>query len=322
MSAEELVEKIINQALDTAREKADEAKDFADQAATAARGFSFFNAQLARFTPGNVEPPMNIPSAAAGVDTDLFNLTRAQIETFLVTRFSMFFAEYFPTDPAEEALGTLRTMLSGGSGIPGHIEEQIWQRDRARVLNEVGRSHREVLATFASRGFPLPPGAAQHQLSAMQQDAQDKIAQQSRDVAIKNLEVILENIRFAVQQALDFRIKGINAACDYLRILALGPDLAMKFATSAADAQAKLISAANTYYGSRIRLEELKFEVEKFNKSTQNTVGMHGVSEFGERLKAQVQVLAQAAQAAGTQAAAALNAVHASAQVAVQGETA
>ena len=49
---------------------------------------------------------------------------------------------------------------------------------------------------------------------------------------------------------------------------------------------------------------------------------MNDVREFSQRLKARTDTLSAAARAAGDQAAAALNAVHASAQVAVQGETA
>ena len=49
---------------------------------------------------------------------------------------------------------------------------------------------------------------------------------------------------------------------------------------------------------------------------------MNDVREFSNRLRARAEVLSAAARAAGDQAAEALNAVHASAQVAVQGETA
>lgn len=325
MSAEALVESIIDNALDIAREKADEAASYASQAITASSGVAFTNPSYVTFTPANIEPPVLIPTSATGVDSALYGSTYDQIKNDLIAQFNNFFGTYFPADECNalaKAQTALCSMLSGGTGIPAHIEEQIWQRDRARVLNEVGRSHREVLAAFAGRGFPLPPGAAQHQVSTLQRDAQDKVAQQSRDVAIKHLELLIENIRFAIGQALDYRIKGIAAAGDYIKTLAVGPEIAMRLATSAADAQAKLISAANTYYGSRIRLEELKFEVKKWNSNVQNSAQAVDVNAHAERLKARAQVLAQAAQAAGTQAAAALNALHSSAQVVVQGETA
>ena len=74
--------------------------------------------------------------------------------------------------------------------------------------------------------------------------------------------------------------------------------------------------------GNRIAVEELKLDVAKFNADSRNEAGMNDVREFSNRLKARADTLSAAARAAGDQAAAALNAVHASAQVAVQGEAA
>ena len=324
MSAEALVESIINQALSTAADKADEASGYASQAVTASSGFSSFAPQSVVFRPGNVEPPVTIPVNAAGVDGALYGSTYDQIITDLSDKFANFFSEYFPNecDYLQEAQAKLCDMLSGASGIPAHVENQIWQRDRSRVLEDVDRARDATLATFASRGFPLPPGAAAHTMRLAEAEANNKIAQQSRDVAIKHVDILLENIKFAIQNALDYRIKGIQAAGDYIKVLALGPEIAMKLATSAAGAQAQLISAASQYYRNRIAIEELKLDAAKFTAGTQAEMAMNNVREFSQRLKARTDTLSAAARAAGDQAAAALNAVHASAQVAVQGETA
>lgn len=324
MSAEALVESIINQALSTAAEKSDLATGYANQAITASMGFASFGGASVTFSPRAVEPPVTIPTNAAGVDGALYNTTYGKIITDLSDKFAGFFSEYFPNecDYLQEAQVKLCEMLAGGAGIPAHVENQIWQRDRTRVLEDVSRARDDVLATFAARGFPLPPGAAAHTMRLAEVDANNKIAQQSRDVAIKHVEILIENIKFAIQQALDYRIKGIQAAGDYIKVLALGPEIAMKLATSAAGAQAQLISAASQYYRNRIAVEELKLDAAKFNAAARNEAGINHVREFTNRLKARTDTLSAAARAAGDQAAAALNAVHASAQVAVQGETA
>ena len=324
MSAEALVEQIINQALEVGQAKSDEASNYASQAVTASSGFSSFAPQSVVFSPGNVEPPVTIPTNAAGVDGALYDSTYGQIITDLSGKFAGFFSEYFPNECEylEKAQAQLCEILDGGSGIPAHVENQIWQRDRSRVLEDVNRARDDVLSTFAARGFPLPPGAAAHTMRLAEVDANNKIAQQSRDVAIKHVEILIENIKFAIQSALDYRIKGIQAAVDYIKVMALGPEIAMKLATSAAGAQAQLISAASQYYRNRIAVEELKLDVAKFNADARNEAGMNDVREFSNRLRARVETLSAAARAAGDQAAAALNAVHASAQVAVQGETA
>ena len=324
MSAEALVEQIINQALTVAAEKSAEASKFSADASTAAMGFSSSSFMGLNFTPAAVEPRVTIPMNAAGVDGALYGSTYDQIITDLSDKFANFFSEYFPNecDYLQEAQAKLCEMLDGGSGIPAHVENQIWQRDRGRVLEDVNRARDDVLSTFAARGFPLPPGAAAHAMRLAEVDANNKIAQQSRDVAIKQVEILIDNIKFAIQNALDYRIKGIQAAGEYIKVLALGPEIAMKLATSAAGAQAQLISAASQYYRNRIAIEELKLDAAKFSAGTQAEMSMNNVREFSQRLKARTDTLSAAARAAGDQAAAALNAVHASAQVAVQGETA
>lgn len=324
MSAEAFVGQVISQALAVAAQKSNEASSFANQAVSASSGFASFSPQSIVFNPGNIEPVVSIPRSAAGVDSALYNSTYGQIVGDLTAKFSQFFTDYFPNecDYLTAAQRSLCDMLNGGRAIPLHVEDQIWQRDRSRVLNEVGRVQQEIIAGSAARGFPLPSGAAQYAIHMAQQDAQNKIAQQSRDVAIKHVDILIDNIKFAVQNALDYRIKGIQAAGDYIKTIALGPELATRLATSAAGAQAQLISAASQYYRNRISVEELKLEVAKFNADARNDVGMNDVREFSNRLRARAETLAAAARAAGDQAAAALNAVHASAQVAVQGETA
>lgn len=323
MSAEALVEDIINQALETGQQKATEAASYASQAASASSGSISMPYSPIAFTAASVEPVVHIPFSAAGVDPALFNSTYGKIFTDLTNSFADFFAQYFPDecDYISKAQQWMCDVLDGNaSGLSPVVEDQIWQRERARLLREAARAEDEILSTFASRGFPLPPGAAAHQASQVQQRLQEQVSDSSRARAIQQAELQIENIRFVVTNALEYRVKGIQAAADYIKVLALGPEIAMRLATSAADAQARLITAASTFYNARIRLEEMKLHVVQFNKETQQGAATTDVQEFSRRLNARVQTLSAAARAAGDQASAALNAVHASAQIAVQGE--
>lgn len=324
MSAEQLVEDIINLALETGKEKAELANQYSDRAVTAALGWSTPGYAGFEFTPKAIEPNVLIPNTASGVDGALYDATYARIIDDLSGTFAEFFSTYFPNecDSLRNAQERLCDMLAGEVGIPSPVEDQIWQRDRARVLADVNRARDEVLGTFAARGFPLPPGAAAHAVRLAQADANDKIAMQSRDVAIKHVDILIENIKFAVQNALDYRMKCIQAAADYIRILAVGPEIAARLATSAADAQAQLISAAGGYYRNRIAVEELKLDAAKVNATLRNEISIEGSRNVTQARRSLADTLAAAARDAGDQAAAALNAVHASAGVAVQGETA
>lgn len=101
----------------------------------------------------------------------------------------------------DSAVTTLVGMMTGGMGIPAAVEDQLWERDRARTLKENARARDTLLDTFATRGYPVPPGALSMQLQMTNADAQDTIAQQSRDKAIKQVDVLIENIRTSAQVA-------------------------------------------------------------------------------------------------------------------------
>lgn len=323
MSAEQLVEDIIDRAITIGTEKSEKADSYASAAVSAASGGVSLNYQPFAFTPGNVEPVVNIPMNATGVDGALYDSTYNKIIVDLSDKFADFFSTYFPNEcnylaAAQEWL--CKVLTEGGSGIKPHVEDQIWQRERSRTLSEVHRASEEVLSLFASRGFPVPPGAALHQINTLQVEAQNKIAEASRDRAIKAAEMEIENIRFAVTNALDYRVKGIEAAAAYIKTLALGPEIAMRLATSAADAQAKLIGAASSYYNARIRLEEIRLDVVKTNTAFNLDAGKTTVAAFTDLQRTRASTVTSVAQSLGTQASSALNAVHASAGVAVQGE--
>lgn len=324
-AAQAMIEAIFDRAMEAGDALSEKTDEYAERAIEASEG-GLFGPRNASGTGVNArpvtEPNVFIPNKAAGIDSELYQTTYKQIKDDISGQFKGFFETYFPNecDYLAKAQLALCNMLDGKTGIPAEVEDQIWQRDRARVLNEVGRSHREVLASFAGRGFPLPPGAAQHQLSALQRDAQDKVAQQSREVAIKHLELLIENVRFAIGQALDYRIKGIAAAGDYIKTLAFGPDIAMKLATSSADAQTKLISAVSQFYNARIAVSDLYLRAGIATGQNWTEASKLNAQLDVQHMISQAQIIAELAKAAGTRAAAALNAVHASSGMSVSGD--
>lgn len=323
MSAEQLVDEAITRAISMGDAAAARATSYGEQAITATSGMTSMPWTPISFTPGDVEPRVNIPANAAGVDSALFDSTYDRIVGELADSFARFFEDYFPNecDYIGKAQQWMCDVLSGESGgLPVTVEQQLWERDRSRLVRDANRVASEAMMMSAAGGFPMPSGAALHAAHTAHLESQRQIGESSRTRAIEQAKLTIENIRFCVQQALDYRVRGIAAAADYIRALAIGPQLAVQMSTAASDAQARLIMAANSYYQSRIRIEEMKLDVLKFNKSEQQDTAKVDVAQFSERMKARAQTLGQAARAQGDMAAAALNAVHGSAQMAVQGE--
>lgn len=105
-------------------------------------------------------------------------------------------------DQGDAASATLLRMLSGDVAIPAAVENQTWQRDRARILSENARVKETTIGSWARRGFPLPGGSMIASVMELDSSAADRIAQSSRERAIKAIDVMLDNIRRGAEIAI------------------------------------------------------------------------------------------------------------------------
>lgn len=220
--------------------------------------------------------PVADPNEAKAIYDDAYE----QIGNLIEQGFSDFLNQNFPTGPYwNAALGWLeRALTQGGTGLNVDIERALWERDRGRFLGQNEQARQEALATWANRGFDLPPGALANQLHSLDLEAGRQLAAQSRDIAIKSFEAELENARFAVQQTLELRLRSIAAAGEYIRTLILGPQTAMQLAlgqvglrTDYARTLTALYQAENAALEPRVRLAitdaQIKLEGERANLS-------------------------------------------------------
>ncbi len=309
---------ILNRAIQIGTEKSNLANQAAQTAQSAAQGYITLTAPTIPLPPKVVEPSVLIPESATGVDSALFDLTYNRIIGDLSEKFADFFNDYFPnnSDLMEGAHSWLsRAINQGGSGINAIVEGQLWQRDRDRIVRTSSSAEDEAIAGWAGRGFPMPPGAAAASLAQIRRDRDAKIMEQSRDRAIKTFEQEIENVKFALTATIDYRLRSIAAASDYIRLLALAPQVASGLATSSASAQANLISAATGYYGARIKVAELTHSAEHRNAELNMRTLEKSADGFNSRLSVQANVAASIAQSLGAQASAALNAVNGTAQI-------
>jgi hypothetical protein len=247
----------------------------------------------------------------------LYNNNVSALEELLVSSYSDYLATYFPAGTyLSQAQSWIENVLStGGTGVNPTVEAQLWERDRARVLQEAARMEEELLTTWAGRRFPLPPGALTYQVLQVRKDSSDKIAESSRNTAIKVYEIQVEQARFAVQQALALRQQAVQAAGEYMRNLALAPQIGATLAAALADAQARLASVTTEYYKALIAAQEIPLRV-----ATTNAELAVRVEELRGRLDVdlidkRVQAAIGAAQMYSTQAAAAFNALHSQAAI-------
>ncbi len=267
----------------------------------------------------SVQAPMvDIPFLAEGASTEMFNQWWEAMMDKLAKLYAGYIERYFPNECQylqHAQRWICDAITQGGTGIKPSVEAQIWERDRARLLREGARAEQDLVRQFAARGFPLPPGALHAGMARIQEDVRDKTAQLSRDVAIKQAEMEVENVRFAVQQAISLYGVAMDAAKNYMAALAGTAGTPAQLLPSVTDSQSRLISAASDYYRSRITAKELELKAVMPNAEYQQQANSKNQDAQMQAIRNQVDVAVEAAKALSTQIAALLNALHTSASI-------
>lgn len=198
--------------------------------------------------------PPDLPDIDPNEAKAIYDDCRAEIDALLQSGYGTFLQTYFPDGPLyPAALSWLeRALTQGGTGINVAVEQQLWERDRARILGQAETNEKAATVGWANRGFPLPPGAAAAQVLQIRLGAMKELAGQSRDIAIKSFETELENTRTAVGQAVDLRKSALQLAGEYVKTLILGPQTAAQLATSLAGLKTELARALTAMFTAEV----------------------------------------------------------------------
>jgi hypothetical protein len=187
------------------------------------------------YTGGSVDDP-------SSSFTSEFDAKAAELVEKLADIFGDFLNTYFPTYSAAATAAEswlLDVIQNGTTGIPADVENQIWERSRARELVEASRLEAEAAEDFARRGFSMPPGALADRVDRIRQDTANKISTHGRDVAIKQAEIAIETVRFAIGEALKLRWQAIQSALEYWKAYLSPYDVAAKRALAEGELKTK-----------------------------------------------------------------------------------
>lgn len=293
---EEYIDQIIENAITIANEYTDAAGETAQDVIDAADGISSLsiNGTQASTDISAVEP--DIPET-----TDSTYTYEAQLEKLvelLSGQLAEFYTTYYPldADAFDEATNWLiNSITNGGTGINAAIEEEIWQRSRDRVIADGQRTQQQIQLGYVAKGFSLPAGAMAQELrqSLFEQTTNTGIASTEIGKAQATMEV--ENIRFAVEQAISARMQAMNAAADYIRSIAASPDAAAKVAALDTDVQAKMMSATSDLYRARLTRDDMVMRTEIANAQNSLTSADLLISKQQKTIDQKVQAAAEAA---------------------------
>lgn len=256
-------------------------------------------------TPPPFTPSIDL-SATFKSDYDA-NLT--ELETWVRGLMTDWMNTYFPTldqnlITAEDSW-LLDVVNNGYSGIPATLENAIWERARSKEMVEAARLEEEATMQFSTRGFSMPPGALAGRVLQVQQEAANKSATIARDLAIKQIEVAVDMVKFAIGEITKLRLGIAQALADFIRAWMALPQAAADIAKAKAEMQRVLWNSSADYMRAQVAIAQLDLDAKKSNQANWLKASEINAQLDDQKLSRQVNAAVAAAQMLGAQASAA-----------------
>jgi len=193
-----------------------------------------------------------------------------------------FFYTPYSSDLQTAVSGELLDRIqNGGTGLNNSVEQAIWDRARNREDINANRSELEVINAQEARGFERPTGSHLAALDFLAQETQSKIADLSREVAIKQAELEQRNLEYSIQAAISLEGQLLQAHLQQ-------QDLAFR----AAEAKVRL---AYELYGLQINQLQAELDIYKTNFQVFTAQVQAELAEI-EIYKTQIEAQAQISQ--------------------------
>lgn len=316
MAAEASVNQLIDEAIARASEATDAAIGYTDQAQTAATTItSIPDAPLVNVPMIVIPDPLGSQAATSIVNfaaefKTAYDELYGQFAAAFPALFDDFIATYFPNINAclatAEDNWLCNTILYGGTGIPPDIERQIYDRGRDREAENYTQQTQDAAEEWASRGFSLPPGTLVDRQAMATTEFYRKVSGFNRDAAIKNIEIEIENIRFAIAECTKLRLGAVQAAGAYVLAWSrFTPENALAYANGLTGAKVSLYQNSAQYYGAIVAAAGLTLDAEKYNSQRVLHNNANFVNLVNSNTKERVHAAVAAAGTMGTLAAAA-----------------
>jgi hypothetical protein len=312
VTAEATVQSLISDARSNADEAAEKAIAYAEAGQRAAQSV------LTGLPPIDFprRPNVTVPDFSPNVDlggefTTTFDNALSEFGPDFRVEALNFLDTYFPNFAAclQSSIDDwiCDTITEGGTGIPAAVENQIWERSRAKEVLDGQRVKNDLTTQWAARGWSMPTGVLTSQLMQVDQEVQSKISTHARDVAIKQIDVEIENIRFAVQNGIQLRLGIVAALVEYMRAYMTPWQMAIDKAAALVDAKSRLWQSSAAYYNALIAAAELQLKYDSLLIERGLGANKLSVDQVIGTVTNRVNAAMAAAEAMGTMAAAALS---------------
>lgn len=235
---------------------------------TISGGSSGYRLNLALYDPA--QPDVDVPPFSPDIDLgELLDIASDGNITLFIDKlsveFTRFVNSYFPDYGVYESdlRARVQEMLSGNRMLPLPIENAIFERGRSRITKDYLSLTQSVSSEMAARGFTLPDGTLAARLDEAKFAGHSATAGFSRDVAIRQAEIAIDNLRFAMDMAYKHRFDAISAAIQYVQSVIVSVlDKGVEKARLIVEAKRALWDSTTTYYNTLIRNGEMLLRYE------------------------------------------------------------
>lgn len=159
----------------------------------------------------------------------------------------------------------IQEMLSGGTGLPAAIWNALWEKARGREDLTAAKAVAEATDEWAGRGFSMPSGVLDKNIQGIRQDNQDASNQLSRDIAIEQAKMEVENIRFAVAQGIAYEGQYINLHMQEMQLAYDTSKATLEAAISVFNAQVSMYNTDVQAYIAEANVHRTLIEAEMAN---------------------------------------------------------
>lgn len=260
MSVAEFINCILNKSQDRSRSAAENAVSLASEIICQAYQTDW---NIAR-DENKFEPsaePLDIPDK---IDNTVSNYSaqRDAILPIIGNNLDEYMSKWWNTlyNPAYYAAAEklLEIITTGGTGIPASQEVQIWGAVEGTINASADNAYNAMLAARRRRGLPIT-AACLDLAEATRQNALRSAGGVRREIANKRIDLINENMKWAVSEANKLWGQVGDRVPAYLNAFVGALDNALKSVTVDPNVMSNRINAVANLYGREIEKDQLRF---------------------------------------------------------------
>lgn len=219
--------------------------------------------------PNLKEPDISLSDLMpdGGFDNDTIKWLDTEAEKLIDKYFPML-NKCLRTKPEE----WLCRVISGEDpyGYSQQMFDAVWNQARDNAYKTAQIEKNQIYTELSSRGFSIPIGAMVAAMAQAEEKASDTISAANKEIMINEINVKLDLLKFAVEQAIELKKALLSQIADFYKLFLQLPNQALEIAKAKADVMRAYYAAWGEYYNNQLGYERLCFNAAATQLDSEN----------------------------------------------------